>query len=169
MELCIRKGSIADTEDFIMLLDSVRQGMEHPEWFYLDPPEYVRQQMENGTMQLWVAMDKEKLAGALSALILGEDPNNYGFDLGLSREDRALAVNMDSAAVYPQYRGQGIQAKLLEQAEAELKRSGKGILLCTVHPDNHFSLSNVLKQGYRIQRKLEKYGSVRYLLRKDIL
>ena len=62
----------------------------------------------------------------------------------------------------------GLQRKLLEEAESWIRQEGKQILLCTVHPDNYFSLSNVLKQGYTIQKKLEKYGSIRYLLRKDI-
>lgn len=75
---------------------------------------------------------------------------------------------MDSAAVYPEYRGQGLQKRLLEEAEKEIRRAGKRILLCTVHPDNPYSLQNVLKQGYTIQKRAEKYGSVRYILRKDI-
>lgn len=165
----IRKGKVSDAQAFQNLLETVRAQMPHPEWFYLDPPEYVREQLEKGTMELWVAEDGEVLAGALSILILGEDPNNYGFDLGLSREDRARAVNMDSAAVDPRYRGQGLQRRLLRQAEEELKEAGMGILLCTVHPDNRYSLDNVLRQGYVIQKKLEKYDSVRFLLRKDIL
>lgn len=168
MELTIRKGTLSDTEAFLSLLEDVRQGMDQPEWFYLDPPEYVRQQLRSGRMQLWVAMDENKLAGALSVLILGEDPENYGWDLGFSREELLQSVNMDSAAVYPRYRGLGLQGKLLEQAERELKAAEKHILLCTVHPDNRFSLENVLKQGYRIRKRYEKYDSVRYLLRKDI-
>ena len=169
MNITIRKGTLADTDSFLELLDSVRQGMPHPEWFYLDPPDYVREQMEKGTMQLWVAMDGDQLAGALSILILGEEETNYGYDLAFSRDALMQTVNMDSAAVYPRYRGLGLQGRLLEMAEQELKETGKGILLCTVHPDNHFSLDNVLKQGYAIQKRLEKYGSVRYLLRKNIL
>lgn len=169
MQLQIRKGTPTDTDAFLTLLDTVRREMTHPEWFYLDPPNYVREQMNNGTMQLWLAMDGENLAGALSVLILGSDENNYGYDLGLPSDKLNQTVNMDSAAVYPQYRGLGIQRRLLTQAEQELKEAKKGILLCTVHPDNRYSLENVLRQGYVVQKKLDKYNSVRFLLRKDIL
>ena len=62
MKIEIRKGSCGDTENFIRLLQEVRESMEHKEWFYLDPPEEVRKMMENGTMQLWVAMDNCHLA-----------------------------------------------------------------------------------------------------------
>lgn len=168
MSIVIRKGTVSDTEAFLTLLETVRQGMEHKEWLYLDPPAFVREQMENGTMRLWVAMDGDQLAGALDILIPGEAEYNYGYDLGFNREQLMQVVNMDSAAVYPSYRGQGLQKKLLQEAEKEIRAGGKHILLCTVHPDNQFSLQNVLKQGYTVQKRLEKYDSVRYLLRKDI-
>lgn len=168
MEITIRRGTAADLEAFISLLEEVQQGMAHPEWFYLDPPEFLREQMESNSMMLWVAMDGEKLAGALDILTPGEAEHNYGYDLGFTAEELTRVINMDSAAVYPQYRGLGIQGKLLAEAEKELHRGGKWILLCTVHPENRFSLQNVLKQGYTIQKRLDKYGSERYLLRKDI-
>ena len=168
MAITIRKGTLADTEDFIDLLETVRQGMTHKEWFYLDPPEFVREQMKNGKMRLWVAVDEDQIAGALDILIPEEAEYNYGYDLGFDMDSLLRVVNMDSAAVYPQYRGQGIQKRLLEMAEEEIRGMGNRILLCTVHPDNQFSLQNVLKQGYTIQKRMEKYGSVRYLLRKDL-
>lgn len=169
MNITIRKGTMTDVESFIRLLEEVREEMPHKEWFYLDPPEFIREQLLLGTMQLWVAMDGGKLAGALDILIPGNAEYNYGYDLGFSEEELSRVVNMDSAAVYPEYRGMGLQRKLLTEAEAWIRNEGKQILLCTVHPDNHFSLDNVLKQGYCIQKKQDKYGSVRYLLRKDIL
>ena len=168
MNIEIRKGGKEDTEAFIHLLEEVRQGMEHKEWFYLDPPEFVREAMEQGTMELWVAMDGETVAAAFDILRPGLEDYNYGYDLVFSREELLRVINMDSAAVHPNYRGLGLQGKLIQCAEEQLRREGNYILLCTVHPENRFSLQNVLHQGYTVQRKLGKYGSVRYLLRKDI-
>ena len=52
-------------------------------------------------------------------------------------------------------------------AEAEKVLAGR-ILLCTIHPDNRYSLQNALKLGYRIEKRVGRYGSVRYVLRKDL-
>lgn len=167
MALEIRKGTVADLEDFINLLSQVREQMEHKEWFYLDPPDVVRKMMHKSMMELWVAIEGDRLAGALSILHPGLSEFNYGYDLGFSEEMLRKVVCMDTAAVHPAYRGIGLQRRLLEVAEAQLKGAER-YLLCTIHPENRFSLNNALKEGYEIRRTLEKYGSVRHILCKKI-
>ena len=169
MEILIRKGRKEDTEAFIQLLQEVREEMEQKEWFYLDPPEFVREAMDKGTMQLWVAMDGEQMAGAFDLLIPGLEEYNYGYDLGFSQEELLQVVNMDTAAVHPKYRGLKLQHRLLSAAEEEIRSWGKRILLCTIHPENKYSLNNATALGYEVQSVLDMYGSVRCILRKDIL
>lgn len=169
MEIVIRKGTTEDTEPFIKLLQEVRQGMAHIEWFYLDSPEEIRQMMADGTMELWVAMDGDRIAAAFDILTPGLESFNYGYDLELEESDLLRVINMDTVAVRQLYRGKGLQNRLMQAAEKEIVKRGSRILLCTVHPDNHFSLNNILSQGYSIAQKLPMYGSVRYVLRKDLL
>ena len=164
----IRKGTAGDLDAFVNLLYTVRENMPVKEWFYLDSPEEYRQQMEAGIMELWLAVDGETVAGAFDLLVPGLRDFNYGYELGFSEEELLSVVNMDSAAVHPHYQGQGIQRKLLLAAEDWLKAQGSRILLCTIHPENRFSLQNALKIGYQIQKQVDIYGSVRYILRKDI-
>lgn len=166
MNITIRKGTLADTENYIRLLREVKDAMAEQDWFFLDPPDAVREMMADGSMRLWVAEDGDRLAGAFDLLLPGTDGNNYGYDLGFDEEMLLRVVQMDTAAVHPDYRGLGLQKRLMEEAQKAIP-SGS-ILLCTIHPENRFSLNNVLKQGYTIEKKLPKYGSVRYILRKDL-
>lgn len=168
MSIEIRKGDIRDLDAFAALLYEVHEKMEHKEWFCLDEPEEFRRQMERGTMELWLAMDGERVAGALNLLMPGLEDINYGYALGFSAEQLMRVVNLDTAAVHPDYRGQGLQRRLLQTAEAWLQSGEERILLCTVHPENRFSLQNALRQGYVIMKELPMYGSVRYILRKDL-
>lgn len=168
MHLELRKGTKEDAQAFVDLLEKVHAGMEHKEWFYLDPPEETKEKISTSQLQMWVAMNGDTMAAALSVIFPGLEAENYGYDLELPQEQLMDVVNMDTAAVHPDYRGMGLQKKLMQMAEQELLGMGRKILLCTVHPDNHHSLQNVLDQGYTIQAKRSKYGSVRYLLRKDI-
>ena len=168
MGFTIRKGTQEDTEGFISLLREIWEGMECKEWFYLDPPDVVREMISDGIMELWVAMDGDRLAAAFTILIPGLDSLNYGYDLGFDEESLLRVVNMDTIAVHPDYRGYGLQRRLTREAEMWAFARGYRTLLCTVHPDNRFSLNNMLKLGYSIEQKLPKYGSVRYLLKKEI-
>lgn len=164
----LRRGKLEDTEKFIKLLQEVRSGMAHKEWFYLDPPEDVREMLASGTMQLWVAMEDDRMAAAFSVIYPGLSEMNYGYDLEYSQEELRNVVCMDTVAVHPDFRGQKLQQRLMRMAEQEIVLTGNKILLCTVHPDNRYSLQNVLNQGYTIQKKLVKYGSVRYILMKNL-
>ena len=168
MAIEIRKGTMEDIEGFIALLEEVREGMEHKEWFYLDPPELVREMMAQGILELWVAIDGSRLAAVLDILHPGLRSYNYGYDLGFGEEKLLRVINMDSAAVHPDYRGMGLQRRLLDTAERELQGRGETYLLCTIHPDNTFSLNNALKQGYEIRKTGPKYGSCRHFLCKTI-
>ena len=91
---------------------------------------------------------------------------NYGYTVGMAQEELLKVVNMDTAAVHPDYRGQGLQRKLMAYAEKALAEGGERILMCTVHPDNRYSLQNVLSQGYQIAATQPMYGSVRHVLKK---
>ena len=168
MEIVIRKGRPEELDLFVELLLQVRSGMEEQDWFYVDSPGEFRELMDSGTMHFWFAMDGDRVAGALDILTPGTEPYNYGYELGYGEEELLCTVNMDAAAVHPDYRGLGLQRKLLQTAEEWLCDGRTRILLCTVHPENRFSLNNALAMGYEIRRKISIYGSVRYLLKKEI-
>ena len=168
MELHFRRGTPADTENFLRFLKEVWEAMPQKEWFYLDPPEIIRGMMNDGTMALWVAMDGERMAAAFDILYPGLASFNYGYDLGLTEGELLQVVHMDTSAVHPDYRGMGLQQKMVQTAEEALTGQGRRILLCTVHPENCYSLNNMRKQGYAIQKRVSKYGSERFVLRKDI-
>lgn len=166
--MIFRKGLMADTEAFVHFLAAVKERMIQQDWFYLDPPDTVRDMMADGTMELWLAMDGERIAAAFDILHPGVDSYNYGYDLGFTDVQLREVIHMDTAAVHWDYRGLGLQGKLVQMAEATLCGQGRKILLSTVHPENVYSLNNMLKQGYQIQKRVKKYGSERYILRKDI-
>ena len=168
MELTFRRGTLADVERFVQFLNDVKAGMEHKVWFYLDPPEEVWRMMTDGSMELWVAMDGERMAAAFTILHPGRAFCNYGYDLGLPDEELLQVVHMDTSAVHADYRGMGLQRKMVGIAEEKLSGQGRRILLCTVHPENRYSLKNMCQQGYEIQKCVAKYGSERFVLRKDI-
>jgi len=163
-----RKGIREDIELFIRFLDEIKAGMSQKDWFYVDPADVVRSMMAEGTMEFWMAFHENQLAAVFSVLFPGLQPYNYGYDLGLCEEDLLRVIHMDTAAVHADYRGYGLQERLVQMAEQELSGKGRRILLSTVHPENRFSLNNMQRRRYEIQRWVEKYGSERLILQKEI-
>ena len=165
MDIQIRKIGREEVHKYLEFLHEVKAMMEQDEWFFLDPDEEVYELMDQGAMGIWLAEDKDQIAAVFCVVYPGRREFNLGYDLGFSEDELSSVVHMDTAAVHPNYRGHGLQQRMMLHAEQEL--AGK-ILMCTIHPDNRYSLNNVLKQGYSIEKKTEKYGSVRYILRKDL-
>ena len=74
----------------------------------------------------------------------------------------------NSAIVHPDYRGNGLQRKLLEAALGLLRPGIVGIG-ATVSPENQYSLNNALASGFEIICRREMYGGYdRYLLKKMV-
>ena len=165
MDITIRKGGPADLEQFLAFTHGIRDTMNITDWFALDPDEELRALTADGSMEFWMAEEDGRLAAVFSIIRPGLRRWNLGYEIGLEEEKLARVVHMDTAAVHPDYRGRGLQKRMMALAEGEL---GGKILLCTIHPDNRFSLGNALKLGYRIEKRVARYDSVRYVLRKDI-
>ena len=165
MDIRIRKIKMDELDKYLEFSHIVKDVMEEDDWFFLDPDEEVREMMARDDVGIWLAEDGDRIAAAFCIVVPGLEEFNIGYDLGFSEEELNRVIHMDTAAVHPDYRGQGLQNRMMGHAEEELK--GK-ILLCTIHPDNRYSLNNVLKLGYTIEKKTERYDSVRYILRKDL-
>ena len=122
------------------IVNKVDQGMNVPEWFVAEPYE---------KFDFWMMF---------FVILPGAHPDNLGYDLGMEEEKLKLCAMMDTAAVLPEFRGHYLQYKMMQHAEGDLRQIGYRYLLCTVHPENVFSRSNVMKQGYQKMLTKEKYG-----------
>ena len=107
-------------------------------------------------------------SGGNSLRYCGQDAHNYAAFMGIPREEWDGWANADSAIVHPDYRGNGLQRKLLEVALTLLRPGIVGIG-ATVSPENQYSLNNALASGFEIVCRREMYGGYdRYLLAKAL-
>ena len=163
MDITIRKATPADLEAFLAFTHAVRDAMDSTAWFALDPDEELRELTAEGDMEFWMAEAGGRLAAVFSIIRPGLRDFNLGYDLGLTETELLRVTHMDTAAVHPDFRGMGLQKRMMTEAEAHLE--GR-ILLCTIHPDNRYSLRNAQSLGYRVEKQVNKYGSIRCILRK---
>lgn len=137
--------------------------MEHKEWFVRDDMECIKRHIEQEGFILKALVSGET-AGFLMVRRPGAAMDNLGAYLDLSEEERNLVAHMETAAVDINYRGLGIQKRLMAEGEAILRSQGYKYLMGTAHPDNLYSVNNFLKLGYEIIAEDKKYGGLsRYI------
>lgn len=171
MEFIIQKAELHQAPAIALVIREAYLALEHKEWYVADDTSYIENLLGQNKGLGYVARetDSGSIAGIFLAAFPGTDPKNLGYDLGFSKEKLSLAAHMDSAAVLPQYRGHHLQYRLMQEAEKELRKMGYRYLLCTVHPDNHFSKNTILRQGYQVIATKEKYGGhLRDILLKEL-
>lgn len=97
------------------------------------------------------AFDGDRAVGYSAASVPRSAEDNYGVDLGLSRDELARVAHLSGSAVLPDYRGNGIQARLLQMRAAFMHSSGFHHQAGEVLPKNIVSIQNHLIAGYYLK------------------
>ena len=160
MDFLIRKAGWDDVPGIMRVMETARDTVPRREWFVADEEPFVREHIEENGFVLAAQAENGEIAGFFLIHIPGLTEKNLGRSLGLPAEELPAVAHMDSAAVLPAYRGNGLQARLLREAERRLAGGPYSIWMSTVHPDNCYSLANMLAQGYRVAATMKKYGGL---------
>ena len=114
--------------------------------------------------------NEEKELVALAIYVQkGDHSSNYGYDLGMTAEEVVQVGHVDTVLVVPDYRGYGLQGKLMQELERIAIDGNTPVLCATASPANPFSVDNFLKLGYEIGTRKLKYGGMdRYVLIKRL-
>ena len=166
LPVAVRRCGPADAAAFYALQNAVRAAMPHPEQFVPDTQENITAYLAHD-LCLGV-FDGERLGAYFILRYCGQSEHNYAAFLGIPQAEWDHWANADSAVVHPDWRGNGLQRKLLEAA-LPLLRPGIVGIGATVSPENQFSLYYALACGFTIAARREMYGGYdRYLLEKRI-
>ena len=174
MEFIFEKAIPEDTEHLASLVKEVWKTITHKEWFALYPQEtrhYINDLFHTQKGCIWKALDNSsgQIAGMFIATYPGIASDNLGYDIEFPEFRLFQVAHMDTVIVRPHHRGYGLQQRLTLLAEQELQSEGFRYFMCTIHPDNIFSINNMRKCGYKIVKKVFKYGGLpRFILLKTI-
>ena len=114
------------------------------------------------------AWDGERLGAYFILRYCGHSEHNYAAFMGIPEAEWEHWANADSVIVHPDWRGNGLQRILLEDA-LPLLRPGIVGIGATVSPGNPYSLNNAKASGFEIVSRREVYGGHdRYLLAKHL-
>ncbi len=152
----------SDIENILALQNSVVENINIKEWFVPSTKAELELAFSRPQEFVMLKVEREDKLMAFSYIILNPDESN-----DISRDIKALQNKnccvYETVFVSPECRGYGLQSKLISMLTDIAKQKGKDFIVATVHPDNVYSSSNFIKNGYSKLNDipLSKYGSVR--------
>lgn len=164
--MTLRAAGPEDAAAFYALQNEVRAAMPHPEQFVPDTLENIARCLkEDLCIGGW---DGGRLGAYFILRYCGHSEHNYAAFMGIPEAEWEYWANADSVIVHPDWRGNGLQRILLEDA-LPLLRPGIVGIGATVSPGNPYSLNNAKASGFEIVSRREMYGGHdRYLLAKHL-
>ena len=149
-----------DAEEISSLMDEVYNRLEDKSIYVCDSIDHVRSCLSEKGFGVVATNSQGKIIGSFIMLYPGKSEDNLGRDIGLPEEKLCSVVHMESAVVLPEYRGNGIQKKMLFYAEELIDKSNYRYFMSTVSPDNPASFRSLEKSGYKHILTKEKYGGL---------
>lgn len=153
-----------ELDEYLKLFAIVKGNMEHPEWLGDFSKEDYINILNNGGNIIGFWYNKELVGAGVLIPSTQKDLEKF-----LSNDlDYNEVVDFGPQMVHPNYIGNKIQTLIIENLELISKRKNYKYALGTVHPDNIFSINNLLKSDFiKIGEVVLKRGP-RNVYRKEI-
>lgn len=168
--MIFEKATTKDAPLLANAMQQIRASMDDPTMYVIDTEEDIRNWIDEIHGFALLAKENEELAGFFIFRYPDiEEEDHLGAYLNLDEAQKKSVVYMDSTAVFPKFRGQGLQKQLLLKGEHVLRGTSYTTALATVSPDNPASLHTLLNAGFQIIATVPKYGGLlRHVLYKDL-
>lgn len=138
---CINEN--INIDNYIVFRDSVKENMCNPEWlgdFSKDDLIY----MLNNNSKIWIYyLNDEPVCSMM--LIPSNEKVLSKFDLDLNPDD---VIEYGPMFVNPKYVGKGLQFQMLKELDKYSLSLGYKYAISTVHPDNVYSINNIIKDEF---------------------
>ncbi len=158
-EVVVRVAQLEDVEEIYNLIVQVHEKIEDKRWYtYTKNIERYNLFVNDGYSV--VACHNGQIVGVCLTYILRDDGTEFYQLVKDYYKDTNDVIEVINYAVLENYRGMGLQNKMLSIVEEMLKNTKYKKFVATVHPDNKYSLNNMLKNGYKIAMKTKLYGGL---------
>jgi len=165
----IRPAVSGDAEEIYALMNTTYAQMPDKSMFVCDDLTFVKSHIADEGFILKTQNERDEIVAALIIRFPNENEDNLGNDLNFNKFEIPRIAHAESVVVDVKWRGRGIFARMLAEAEQIVKQKNYKYILATVAPDNIASKNTFLKCGYEVCATLEKYdGLVRNIVKKEL-
>ncbi len=157
-EYVMRTIAAGELEAAVELQKYVYEKLPNKQVLYLDSYEEMLEDMKNGAKIIGVFNKAGEIIAYRYISFPGRSQKNLGNDISLAGRELEKVCHLETTVVHPDYRGNSLQSLTLQQTIPMVEKDGYRHVLCTVSPNNAYSLFNVIKNGLRIKALKKKYG-----------
>lgn len=143
-DLTVKESNI-NIDEYIKFREFVKSKMEYPKWL----GDFSREDlffMLNHNSKIWIYYLENEPICSMMLIPSDEKPIN---DFGLKLDYRKV-VDYGPMFVNPKYVGNGLQYQMLKELDNFCINNGYKYAISTVHPDNTYSINNLLKDDFII-------------------
>lgn len=139
MTYSYKQLSKGDLRLFYLMLDCFGEAFDEKESYCLDRPdqEYIENLLESNSFIALVALDKQKVVGALAAYVLPKF------------EQKRSEVYIYDLAVISEYRRQGIATALIEHLKPIAEKHGAWVVFIQADHEDEPAIQLYTKLGFR--------------------
>ncbi len=172
-DLIIRKLDLSELDTYMKFEQYVKDHMEHPEWLGDIPRDAYEKMLQNNSfIYVWTkAENKEIKLSDISQFVASGvliPARQKDLDRFLQTDLKFEEVaDFGPEMVSPEYIGNGLQCDVIRYIEKEAIDLGYKHGLGTVHPDNIYSLNNLIKCDFRDVAHVDLSRGPRDVLRKE--
>lgn len=141
--ICINED--INLDNYISFRALVKESMPFPEWL----GDFRKEDLEtiiNNEGKIWIYYyDKNPACSMMLIPSTEKSLNKFGIDL-----DYKEVVDYGPMFVNPKYVGNGLQYQMLKEIDIYAKSLGYKYAVGTIHPDNVYSINNLLKDNFKL-------------------
>lgn len=171
----MRLVSLDEVNLLMELQEHVYRNLPNKNVLFCDEYDDIYSDLKGDSRILGVFNNVDKLIAYRYISIPGMSEKNLGLDLGFSDEELRHVAHLETTVVHPEYRGNNLQSLTLINLIPQILDLGYNHLICTISPQNPYSLYNIMKNGLSIKALKRKYvtkenenGLWRFILHTDL-
>ena len=133
-------------DEYITFREMVKQHMEYPEWLGDFTKEDLADMVNNQNAKIWIYyLNDEPICSMMLIKSSLESLKKFGLDLTLEE-----VIDYGPMFVNPNYWGNGLQYQMLLYLDDYCKNLGYNYVVGTIHPDNSYSIHNLVKDDFHL-------------------
>lgn len=150
-------------DKYIEFREMVKQNMEHPEWLGDFSKKDLINMLNNNSI-IWVySINNEPVCSMMLIPSTEKDINKFSLDL-----DYKVVADYGPMFVNPKYVGNSLQYQMLKELDSYCQSLEYKYAVGTIHPDNIYSINNLLKDDFKYIKQKEFARGTRNLYIKEL-